>query len=193
MADYAGIDFLAEGALPAPRLTEADAQRLAHEHFGIDASATSLGSQQDANFLLTHADGTIIGVLRVANPAFTAAELDAQDAAADHIRRYTDPVAMLSEVPAVQFALRDAAFNRGPSGAVKILQDSLGLTDDGIAGAKTKAALRKAERDPKKLLGDLRAARERYERRKRDESSKFWAGLSNRWNRQHADSLSMLA
>ena len=85
MADYAGIDFLAEGALPAPRLTEADAQRLAHEHFGIDASATSLGSQQDANFLLTHADGTIIGVLRVANPAFTAAELDAQDAAADHM------------------------------------------------------------------------------------------------------------
>ena len=118
---------------------------------------------------------------------------EAEDAAADHIRRYTDPVAMLSEVPAVQFALRDAAFNRGPSGAVKILQDSLGLTDDGIAGAKTKAALRKAERDPKKLLGDLRAARERYERRKRDESSKFWAGLSNRWNRQHADSLSMLA
>jgi len=85
VADYAGIDFLVEGALPAPRLTEADAQQLAHEHFGIDASATSLGSQQDANFLLTQTDGTIVGVLRVANPAFTAAELDAQDAAADHM------------------------------------------------------------------------------------------------------------
>ena len=42
------------------------------------------------------------------------------------------------------------------------------------------------------LLGKLRAARERYERRSRDESSKFWAGLVNRWDRQHRDSLSML-
>ena len=117
---------------------------------------------------------------------------EAEDAAADHIRQYTDPVAMLSEVPAVQFALRDAAFNRGPAGAVKILQDALELPSDGIAGPRTKEALREAEKDPQKLLADLRAARERYERRTRDESSKFWAGLSNRWDRQHADSLSML-
>lgn len=118
---------------------------------------------------------------------------EAENVAAKHIEQYTDPVAMLSEVPAVQFALRDAAFNRGPTGAVKILQDALGLPVDGIAGAKTKGALREAERDPRKLLAGLRAARERYERGTRDESSKFWEGLSNRWDRQHADSLSMLA
>lgn len=102
---------------------------------------------------------------------------EAEDVAASHIQQYTDPVAMLSDVPAVQFALRDAAFNRGPTGAVKILQDALGLTADGIVGAKTTAALREAEKDPARLLGDLRAARERYERRTRDENSKFWAGL----------------
>jgi len=113
---------------------------------------------------------------------------EAEDEAALHIMRYTDPVAMLAEVPAVQFALRDMTFNRGPTGAVKILQDALGLPADGIAGPKTKEALRDSEKDPEKLLGDLRAARERYERRTRDESSKFWAGLSNRWDRQHADS-----
>jgi len=118
---------------------------------------------------------------------------EAEDAAADHIRRYTDPVAMLSELPAVQFALRDAAFNRGPTGAVKILQDALGLPADGIAGPKTKEALHVAEKNPGKLLEDLRASRESYERRTRDESSKFWNGLANRWDRQHADSLSMLA
>ena len=118
---------------------------------------------------------------------------EAEDAAADHIRRYTDPVAMLSELPAVQFALRDAAFNRGPTGAVKILQDALGLPADGIVGPKTKEALHVAEKNPEKLLGDLRASRERYERRTRDESSKFWAGLTHRWDRQHADSLSILA
>ena len=118
---------------------------------------------------------------------------EAEDVAAEHIMRYTDPVAMLSEIPAVQFALRDMAFNRGPAGAIKILQDALGVPADGIAGPKTKEALHTAAREPGKLLGDLRSARERYERRSRDESSKFWAGLSNRWDRQHADSRSMLA
>jgi len=117
---------------------------------------------------------------------------EAEDAAAEHIMRYTDPVAMLSEVPAVQFALRDMAFNRGPTGAVKILQDALGLPVDGIAGPKTKEALNEAENDSVKLLADLRASRERYERRTRDESSPFWKGLSNRWDRQHADSRSMI-
>ena len=117
---------------------------------------------------------------------------EAEDAAADHIMKYTDPVAMLSEVPAIQFALRDAAFNRGPSGAVKILQDTLGLPSDGIAGSMTLAALRESEKDPEKFLADFRDARERYERRTRDESSKFWAGLSNRWDNQHDDSLAML-
>jgi hypothetical protein len=118
---------------------------------------------------------------------------EAEDVAAEHIMRYTDSVAMLSEVPAVQFALRDMAFNRGPTGAVRILQDALGLPADGIAGPKTREALREAERNPEILLGDLRNARERYERRTRDESSPFWKGLANRWERQHADSLSMLA
>ena len=79
------MDFLTVGALPVPTLTEADAENLVGEHFGLTVSARSLGSQQDANFLLTEPDGSILGVLRVANPAFTAAELDAQDAAADHI------------------------------------------------------------------------------------------------------------
>lgn len=118
---------------------------------------------------------------------------EAEHAAAEHIMRYTDPVAMLSEVPAVQFALRDMAFNRGPTGAVKILQDALGLPADGLADPKTKAALREAERNPEELLANLRASRERYERRTRDESSKFWTGLANRWDRQLEDSLSMLA
>jgi hypothetical protein len=118
---------------------------------------------------------------------------EAEDAAASHIEKYTNPVAMLSEVPAVQFALRDAAFNRGPTGAVRILQDALGLPVDGIAGPKTKEALQGAEKNPMDLLESLRAAREGYERRARNESSPFWKGLANRWDRQHADSVSMLA
>ncbi|CAB4934324.1 MAG: aminotransferase [Actinobacteria bacterium] len=85
MADYEGIDFLAVGSLPAPRVTTADAERIARDEFGLHVSALSLGSQQDANFLLTETDGTVVGVLRIANPAFTHAEIDAQDAAAERI------------------------------------------------------------------------------------------------------------
>ena len=118
---------------------------------------------------------------------------EAEAAAAHHIQQYTDPVAMLSEVPALQFALRDMAFNRGPTGAIKILQNALGLPADGIVGPKTNEALREAEKNPSELLNKFRSAREQYERRTRDESSKFWDGLTSRWDRQHADSLSMLA
>jgi len=118
---------------------------------------------------------------------------EAEDAAAEHIRHYTDPVALLSEVPAIQFALRDAAFNRGPTGAVKILQDALGLPIDGIAGQKTKESLCHAQQDPRDLLEKLRASRERYERRTRDETCKFWTGLTHRWDRQYSESLAMLA
>jgi hypothetical protein len=108
---------------------------------------------------------------------------EAEETAAAHIQQYTDPVAMLSMVPSIQFALRDAAFNRGPTGAIRILQDALGIPVDGVAGPKTRSALLEAETHPKEFLREFRAARERYERRTRDESSQFWAGLSNRWDR----------
>ena len=118
---------------------------------------------------------------------------EAEDAAAAHIEQYTNPVAMLSSVPSIQFALRDAAFNRGPTGAIRILQDALGLPVDGVAGPQTRAALAEAEKNQEAFLQEFRAARERYERRTRDESSQFWAGLSNRWDQQLVDSLAMLA
>ncbi|MDI2130895.1 aminotransferase [Yinghuangia seranimata] len=80
-----GVDFFARAALPAPRVTEADARRIAAEHFGLDARADSLGSQQDTNFLMRDADGAPVAVLKVANPAFGAAEIAAQDEAAERI------------------------------------------------------------------------------------------------------------
>ncbi|MFI8503392.1 aminotransferase [Streptomyces sp. NPDC085524] len=79
------VDFFSHQALPAPRVTADRARRIAAEHFGLDVRAESLGSQQDANFLLTHDDGSPAAVLKIANPAFTVTEIDAQDAAADLI------------------------------------------------------------------------------------------------------------
>ncbi|BBY51979.1 4-aminobutyrate aminotransferase [Mycolicibacterium arabiense] len=78
----AGFTFLEQPELPAPQVSEAQAEQLLAEHYGIAARAESLGSQQDKNFLLRGADGVTLGVLKVANPAFTATELDAQDEAA---------------------------------------------------------------------------------------------------------------
>ncbi|GAA0313193.1 aminotransferase [Streptomyces polychromogenes] len=79
------VDFFTHQALPAPRVTAGQARRIAAEHFGLDVHAASLGSQQDANFLLSHPDGSPAAVLKIANPVFTATEIDAQDTAADLI------------------------------------------------------------------------------------------------------------
>lgn len=79
------FDFFQAEELPAPAVTADDARSIAKEHFGIDAQVTELGSQQDANFLLRDSSNQPIGVLKVANPAFSKVELEAQDAAASFI------------------------------------------------------------------------------------------------------------
>ena len=83
--EYRTIDFFTEDALPVPRMTSAEAELIAAEHLGIAARAQSLGSQQDANFLLHADDGTPAAILKIANPAFGTVEIEAQDAAADLI------------------------------------------------------------------------------------------------------------
>ena len=57
------------------------------------------------------------------------------------------------------------------------------MPDDGEIGPQTRAAI--AGRTAEPLLLALRAAREQYERdvAHRDESSKFWRGLVNRWDK----------
>ena len=95
------FDFFRTAELPVPAVNEEQARAIAAECFGVQASVTSLGSQQDANFLLREdvpgsnggrsSDcGTPIGVLKIANPAFSLAELQAQDAAAAFIAAAED-------------------------------------------------------------------------------------------------------
>ncbi|MGW2512330.1 aminotransferase [Streptomyces scopuliridis] len=83
--EYRTIDFFAQDALPAPRVTPAQAERVASRRLGITARAEVLGSQQDANFLLRADDRTPLAVLKIANPAFSPMEVEAQDTAADLI------------------------------------------------------------------------------------------------------------
>jgi 4-aminobutyrate aminotransferase-like enzyme/Ser/Thr protein kinase RdoA (MazF antagonist) len=81
--DVGGVDFFAHGGLPVPQVTILQAERVA-ALFGLTVRAQPLGSQQDSNFLLADGGG-VLGVLKIANPAFSAAEIEAQDAAAAHI------------------------------------------------------------------------------------------------------------
>ena len=59
-----------------------EAEGLAASSFGMKVSVFPLGSQQDCNFLLQE-DGGPAGVLKIANPAFSRTEIEAQDAAAE--------------------------------------------------------------------------------------------------------------
>jgi 4-aminobutyrate aminotransferase-like enzyme/Ser/Thr protein kinase RdoA (MazF antagonist) len=83
-SSVSGVDFFAQGALPAPRVTAEEATWIAGSRFGLDATAHILGSQQDQNFLLRRRDGDQpLGVLKLANPAIGLQEIDAQIVASE--------------------------------------------------------------------------------------------------------------
>ncbi|MGQ7349321.1 aminotransferase [Quadrisphaera oryzae] len=90
-----GFDFTTDHVPPLP-LDEAWAQAVARERFGLEVRARSLGSQQDANFLLTrHDDGEggspgqsgVVAVLKATNPSVSALEVEAHDEGADLLAR----------------------------------------------------------------------------------------------------------
>lgn len=91
----------------------------------------------------------------------------------------------MGQTPAAQAVLRDTAFNRGPTGAARILQMALDVEVDGKVGPMTLAALHRAEKEPRAFLLRFREAREAYERKVAPPSgarAKFWKGLVNRWD-----------
>ena len=102
---------------------------------------------------------------------------EAERQAAEYIAQYTDVVTKWTTVPSIEAYLRDCTFNRGPGGAARILQMALGVTVDGGVGPETLGALRKAEKDPAKLLAAMRAAREQYELKVAGRRQEFWKGL----------------
>ena len=69
--------------LPRPRLTIEQATELARDRFGVTGTVTELGSHQDRNFRIEADAGTV--VLKVSNPAVATIELEAQNAALEHL------------------------------------------------------------------------------------------------------------
>ena len=108
---------------------------------------------------------------------------EAEEYAKAYLLDYTNVVTNWTRNPAVEAFLRDTAFNRGPKGALRILQIALGVPDDGKFGPVTQAAMSKYTTS--ELLDRLRKAREAYELRIAPPvgaRKQFWAGLQNRWN-----------
>ncbi|HET7666750.1 MAG TPA: phosphotransferase, partial [Mycobacterium sp.] len=94
-----GFNFLEAPELPAPQVSEARAEEILTTHYGLAARATSLGSNQDKNFVVTGSDGEILGVLKIANPAFNAIELEAQDLAVELIAEAEPSLRMAAPLP----------------------------------------------------------------------------------------------
>jgi hypothetical protein len=114
---------------------------------------------------------------------------DAEACAAEFIAGYTDRAAAWTHNAGVEFFLRDCMFNRGPGGAAWILQKAVNVATDGQVGPVTLAAAQATEARPHDLIDRLRASREAYERLRRDETSRFWRGLVNRWSKAHAKAM----
>ena len=118
---------------------------------------------------------------------------EAEEAAAEHIAKFTDTTAQHVKNAGVEAFLRDTAFNRGNGGAAKILQIALSVTADGKIGPITKKLLAtKESTKPVEFLQSLRDARETYERDIIGYRANFWQGLVNRWNKAHASALEMI-
>jgi hypothetical protein len=107
---------------------------------------------------------------------------EAERSAVAFIAEYTDVAASWTSNPAIEFYLRDCVFNRGSGGAAWILQRAVGVETDQVVGSHTLTAVARDEARPLELLGKLRQSREAYERLRRNESSRFWRGLVNRWD-----------
>ncbi|MEK7663496.1 MAG: phosphotransferase, partial [Actinomycetota bacterium] len=80
------FNYFTQTELPSPTLPDSEVVELVHKYFGVATTASSLGSQQDQNFVLRLAhSGDVLGVLKLSNPAFSEAEIQMQDEAAAHL------------------------------------------------------------------------------------------------------------
>jgi Ser/Thr protein kinase RdoA (MazF antagonist) len=71
---------------PAPEVSSEDASKLLDDRYGLTGQLKRLTSERDQNFLLAANDGRYY-VLKIANPAESAAITDFQVSALEHIRR----------------------------------------------------------------------------------------------------------
>ena len=116
-----GYDFFARPEIAALRISDAEAENLGAQHFGHPVIAESLGSQQDQNFMLTTDDGRRIGVLKIANPVFSEAEVQAQDDAAQLVQAAEPQLRLATALPGVDGLTYTPGVPFGPHGLAEAL------------------------------------------------------------------------
>ncbi|MFD6517733.1 aminotransferase [Rhodococcus sp. NPDC060176] len=125
-----GFDFFAAPPIIPTRITAAEATEFAEAYLGHPVTVLPLGSNQDQNFLLLDTEGTGVGVLRIANPAFTEVESDAQDMAAQAIAEAEPELRLATLLPAVDGkGARPIMDSDGRVGIAKVLRFLPGSID----------------------------------------------------------------
>ena len=109
---------------------------------------------------------------------------EAERKVVEFVATYTDVVVnWVTTISAVQSYLRDCAFNRGPTGAMRILQRAAKVKDDGKWGPNTKAAVEATRRTSCSRACVSRASNTNATLRSATSSSIFWKGLVSRWDK----------
>lgn len=84
------------------------------------------------------------GISQRAHPDVDVRALTREQAQQIYRRAYWDPMRCDELPPPLDLAVFDAAVNQGRAAAARMLQEALGVTIDGIIGAQTIAAARRA-------------------------------------------------
>lgn len=118
---------------------------------------------------------------------------EAEARAKNYIANYTNNVVGLAANQGTEYALRDAAFNRGLGGANWIAKYAAGITPNTRMNSEARQQILAAQQsDPQGYLQRLREGAERYELDVVGLRPQFIRGLTNRWNDRLKNSLSLL-
>lgn len=101
--------------------------------------------------------GTKFGISAMSYPDLDIKNLTIGQARELYERDYWRRARCHEMPPEVGFAVFDSAINQGAGAAVRMLQDALDVTTDGVIGPKTLAAIQRS--NPRRLLIDFTAER----------------------------------
>lgn len=123
-----------------PKIELDDAERLAHDIFGVTGQASALSGERDQNVRLHAPDGGSF-LLKIANPGEALTALEAQNAALDHIAR-RDPSLPVPRVFSTMDGRRIAPVPH--AGGTRLVRMLSYLPGTPLAGRRTTTEIRQA-------------------------------------------------
>ena len=128
-------------------------------------------------------------------PMIMGGKLPSKDMVADFYRAEYWTTCRCDDLPGgVDYAVFDFAVNAGRGRAIKLLQQAVGVADDGVIGPMTLAAVRRS--DAKHTLDNFSAAKSSFYKRLVDadpSQAKFFKGWMNRVAAVQSNASEMMA